>query len=88
MKSMAKRVSIFVDPVPEVQHSASEDCLAESKSVGSCYRRRSSSLDNETRQRVHRKLLAEKVHSERMVGCYLLCQCFSGFVMAMILGRR
>ena len=63
---MAKRVSIFVDPVPEVQHSASEDCLAESKSVGSCYRRRSSSLDNETRQRVNRKSLAEKVHSERM----------------------
>ena len=69
MKGMAKRVSIYVDP--DLQHSASEEYLVASvkrKSVGPCYRRRSSSLDNENGQQKSRKSLAEKVPSERKVG--------------------
>ena len=70
MKGMAKRVSIFIDP--ELQHSVSEEHLVASvqrKSVGSCYRRRSSSLDCENAKPVSRKSLTEKVPTEQKVDC-------------------
>jgi len=74
MKSMAKRVAIFVDPVS--QHSTSEESLVacvERKSVG---RRRSSSLDAENGKQINRKSLAEQLHVDRKVvysGVETLC---------------
>ena len=70
MKSMAKRVQIFVDP--DLQLSKSEESIVacvERKTVGHCNRRRSSSLDISTKSGKHksRKSLAEKVHIERKV---------------------
>ena len=61
----ARRVPIFVDPLH--RHSSSEESLVvcvERKSIGHVARRRSSSLDTNTKNGkiLNRRSLADKVH--------------------------